>query len=60
MCWGEWVRGLGLGFTNLGGTGGKWDIFLCFSCGDVGGVGWSGWAAWDRVCEGVVVLSMCL
>ena len=20
-CWGEWVRGLGLGFTNPGGTG---------------------------------------
>ena len=28
------VRGLGLGFTNPGGTGGKWDMCLCF--------GWSG------------------
>ena len=38
-CWGEWVRGLGLGFTNPGGTGGKWDICLCFGCDGVGGVG---------------------
>ena len=34
----EWVTGLGLGFTNSGGTWGKWDICLCFGCG-VGGVG---------------------
>ena len=32
---GEWVRGLGLGFTNPGGTGGKWDMCLCFGCGGV-------------------------
>ena len=31
--------GLGLGFTNPGGTGGKWDICLCFGCRGVGGVG---------------------
>ena len=24
------VRGLGMGFTNPGGTWGKWDICLCF------------------------------
>ena len=36
---GEWVTGLGLGFTNSGGTWGKWDICLCFGCGSVGGVG---------------------
>ena len=36
---GEWVRGLGLGFTNSGGTWGKWDMCLCFGCGGVGGVG---------------------
>ena len=35
----EWVTGLGLGFTNSGGTWGKWDICLCFICGGVGGVG---------------------
>ena len=34
-CWGEWVTGLGLGFTNSGGTWGKWG--LCFGCGGVGG-----------------------
>ena len=28
-----------LGFTNPGGTGGKWDMCLCFGCGCVGGVG---------------------
>ena len=28
----EWVRGLGLGFTNPGGTGEKWDMCLCFGC----------------------------
>ena len=22
-CWGEWMRGLGLGFSNSGGTWGK-------------------------------------
>ena len=36
-CWGEWVTGLGLGFTNSGGTWGTWDMYLCFGC--VGGVG---------------------
>ena len=33
----EWVRGFGLGFTNPGGTRGKWDMCLCFGCGSVGG-----------------------
>ena len=36
---GEWVRGLGLGFTNSGRTWGKWDMCLCFGCGGVCGVG---------------------
>ena len=31
--------GLGLGFTNSGGTWGKRDMCLCFGCGGVGG-GW--------------------
>ena len=52
---GEWVTGLGLGFTNSGGTWGKWDMCLCFSCGGEGGVGESGWAAWSMVWEGGVV-----
>ena len=30
------VIGLGLGFTNSGGTWGKWDMCLCFGCGGVG------------------------
>ena len=52
---GEWVRGLGLGFTNRGGTGGKCDMCLCFGCGGVDGVGveWVGGL-------GNVVLSLCL
>ena len=33
------VRGLGLGFTNSGGTWGKCDMCLCFGYGGVGGVG---------------------
>ena len=33
---GEWMRGLGLGFTNTVGTGGVLDVCLCFSCGGVG------------------------
>ena len=36
---GEWATGLGLGFTNSGGTWGKWDMCLCFVYGGVGGVG---------------------
>ena len=36
---GEWMRELGLGFTNHVGTGGVLDMSLCFRGGDVGGVG---------------------
>ena len=35
----EWMRELGLGFTNPVGTGGVLDVCLCFGCGGVGGVG---------------------
>ena len=35
----EWMRELGLGFTNHLGTGGVLDMCLCFGCGGVGGVG---------------------
>ena len=35
---GEWMRGLGLGFTNHVGTGGVFDVRLWFGCGGVGGV----------------------
>ena len=49
---GEWMRELGLGFTNPVGTGGVLDM-----CGGVGGVGgeWvggldKGWERWCYVC----------
>ena len=47
---GEWVTGLGLGFTNSGGTWGKWG--LCFGCGGVGGewMGLGGWGGVTYVC----------
>ena len=35
---GEWMRELGLCFTNPLGTGGVLDMCLCFGCGGVGGV----------------------
>ena len=35
---GEWMRGLGLGFTNPVGIGGVLDVCLCFGCGGLGGV----------------------
>ena len=35
---GEWMRELGLGFTNPLGTGGVLDMCLCFGCGGVSGV----------------------
>ena len=34
---GEWIRELGLGFTNPVGTGGVLDVYLCFGCGGVCG-----------------------
>ena len=37
---GEWMIGLGLGFTNPVGTGGVLDVCLCLGCGGVGGYGW--------------------
>ena len=36
---GEWMRELGLGFTNSGEIWGKWDMCMCFGCGGVGGAG---------------------
>ena len=33
---GEWVTGLGLGFTNSGVTWEKCDMCQCFGCGGVG------------------------
>ena len=57
---GEWMRELGLGFTNPVGTGGVLDMCLCFGCVGVGGVAgeWvgglepgSGAAGWGCLCE---------
>ena len=36
---GEWMRELGLGFTNPVGTAEVLDVCLCFTCGSVSGVG---------------------
>ena len=54
------MTGLGLDFTNYGGTWGKWDMCMYFGCGGVGGVGESGWVACARVWEGGVVLCLCV
>ena len=43
---------IGFAYTNPGGTGGKWDICLCFGCGGVDGVCGSGMGAWAMVWEG--------
>ena len=32
------MRGLGMGFNNTMGTGGVFDVCLCFGCGGMGGV----------------------
>ena len=34
---GEWMRGLGLGFSNPVGIGGVLEVCLCLFCGGVGG-----------------------
>ena len=56
---GEWMRELGLGFTNPVGTGGVLDVCLCFGCGGVGACRWgvgrglgpgSGAVGWCYVC----------
>ena len=51
-----WVRGLGLGFTNPGGTGGKWDICLFWVAVMWVVLG----AASARVSDSRVLLSLCL
>ena len=53
---GEWMRGLGLGFTNPVGTGEVLDVCLYFGCGGVGGQ-WVG--GWTRVWRGGVVCVSC-
>ena len=55
----EWMRGLGLSFTNHVGTGGVLDVCLCVGCGGMGGVGGEWVGAWTRVWRGGVVLCLC-
>ena len=55
----EWMRELGLCFTNPVGTGGVLDMCLCFGCGGVGGVGGEWVGAWTRVGSGGEVLCLC-
>ena len=56
---GEWIRGLGLGFTNPVGTEEVLDVCLCFGCSGVGGVGRKWVGVWTRVWRGGVVLFLC-
>ena len=56
-CGGEFVRELGLGFSNPVRKGGVWDVCLCLGCGGVGSVGRRG-VAWTR--EGGVALCLCV
>ena len=48
----EWMRGLGLDFANLVGTGGVLDVCLCFGCGGVCGVGGEWIGGLDQGLEG--------
>ena len=52
---GEWMRGLGLDFTNPVGTGGVLDVCLR----GVGGVGGEWVGGLDQGLEGWVVLCLC-
>ena len=51
-AWVEWMRGLGLGFTNPVEIGGVLYVCLCLSCGGVGGIGREWVGAWSRVLRG--------
>ena len=49
---GEWMRGLGFGFTNLVGTGGVLHVWLCLGCSGMGGVGGEWIGGLDQGLEG--------
>ena len=53
---GEWMRELGLGFTNPLGTGGVLDMCLCFGCG---GVGWCRWRVGRGIGQGSGAVGWC-
>ena len=72
LCWilarggvgdvgGDWVRGLGLGFTNPGGTWGKWDrcVFVAVVWVVLGGVGrWLGPGSGRVVWSGFLLIAV--
>ena len=43
----EWMRGLGLGFINPGGTGGVLDVCLCFA------LRWCRWGVGRGLAQGL-------
>ena len=49
---GEWMRGLGLGFTNPVGTMVVLHVCLCLCCGGVGAVGGEWVSGLDQDLEG--------
>ena len=51
---GEWMRELGLGFTNPVGTGGVLDMCMCFGWGGVGGEWVGGLDQGRERCGGVM------
>ena len=53
---GEWMRELGVGFTNPLGTGGVLDMCLCFGCG---GVGWCRWGVGRGLGQGSGAVGWC-
>ena len=58
-CWwrgGEWMRELGLGFTNPLGTGGVLYMCLCFGCG---GVVWCRWVVGRGLGQGSGAVGWC-
>ena len=54
------MRGLGLGFTHPGGTGGKWDMCLSLVCRGVAGVGGEWVGGLGQGLGGWSVLCLCM
>ena len=55
----EWMRELGLGFTNPVSTGGVFHVCLCLDCRGVDGVCGEWVGGLDQGLEGWVVLCLC-
>ena len=56
---GEWMRGLGLGFTNHVGTREVLYVCLCLGCGGVCGVGGEWVGGFPMVWRDGVVVCLC-